>query len=124
MPRVHLLCGLNGAGKTTHARHLEAGLPAVRFSLDEWMLRLHEMRFDHPQYAALAGKCTDQIWDLALQVLAAGVDVVVDWNQWSRARRRTWCARADSAGRLVVLHYVRVPLDEAVGPTRAVLRVP
>ncbi|MDN5726533.1 MAG: ATP-binding protein [Propionibacteriales bacterium] len=32
---VHLLCGLNGAGKTTHARRLEAELPAVRFTLDE-----------------------------------------------------------------------------------------
>ncbi|NJC23977.1 putative kinase [Arthrobacter pigmenti] len=39
-PRVHLLCGLNGAGKTTYARQLEHELPAVRFSLDEWMLHL------------------------------------------------------------------------------------
>ena len=35
-PRVHLLAGLNGAGKTTFARQLEADLPAVRFTLDEW----------------------------------------------------------------------------------------
>lgn len=40
-PTVHLLCGLPGAGKTTLARRLEAGLPAIRFSLDEWMLRLY-----------------------------------------------------------------------------------
>lgn len=31
MTRVHLLCGLPGAGKTTHARRLAAALPAVRF---------------------------------------------------------------------------------------------
>ncbi|WP_460532347.1 AAA family ATPase [Flindersiella endophytica] len=37
--RVHLLCGLVGAGKTTCARRLAADLPAVRFSPDEWMLR-------------------------------------------------------------------------------------
>ena len=39
-PAVRLVCGLNGAGKTTLARELEATLPAVRFRLDEWMLRL------------------------------------------------------------------------------------
>jgi len=39
-PEIHLLAGLNGAGKRSHARHLEASLPAVRFSLDEWMLQL------------------------------------------------------------------------------------
>ena len=43
-PTVHLLCGLPGAGKTTLARQLEAGLPAVRFSLDERMLRSEGLR--------------------------------------------------------------------------------
>lgn len=45
---VHLLAGLNGSGKTTHARRLEKTVPAVRFTLDEWMLRLHDMKFDDP----------------------------------------------------------------------------
>jgi len=34
-PTVHLLCGYNGVGKTTYAKHVEKVLPAVRFSLDE-----------------------------------------------------------------------------------------
>jgi predicted kinase len=34
-PEIHLLAGLNGAGKTTRARRLADTLPAVRFSLDE-----------------------------------------------------------------------------------------
>jgi predicted kinase len=51
-PTVHLLCGLPGAGRTTHARRLAAERPAVRFSLDEWMLRLYRLRYDDPEYAA------------------------------------------------------------------------
>lgn len=43
---IHLLAALNGAGKTTLARRLEATLPAARFSLDEWMLRLYGTSFD------------------------------------------------------------------------------
>ena len=85
-PRVHLLAGLNGAGKTTCARRLEADLPAVRFTLDEWMLRLHELRYDDPTYPELAESCKSLTWDTVLQVLRARVDVVLDWNQWSRKR--------------------------------------
>lgn len=35
LPEVHLLAGLNAAGKTTFAKQLERSIPAVRFSLDE-----------------------------------------------------------------------------------------
>ena len=113
-PRVHLLGGLNGAGKTTYARRLEADVPAVRFTLDEWMLRLHDLRYDDPAYPELAERCKSLIGDTALEVLRAGVDVVLDWNQWSRERRREWATRATQAGFEPVLHCVRVPLDRAI----------
>lgn len=47
--RVHLLCGLPGAGKTTYAARLAAENSAVRFSLDEWMLRLYPWTYDDPE---------------------------------------------------------------------------
>lgn len=62
---------------------------------------------------ALEG-CTDLIWDVAQQILSTGTDVVLDWNQWSRARRKIWRDRALSAGHEPVLHYVRVPLETAI----------
>ncbi len=119
-PRVHLLCGLNGAGKTTHAHHLARTLPGVRFSLDEWMLTLHGMRYDDPRYPEAAGVCQELIWSIAVQVLQTGVDVVLDWNQWSRQRRCEWRRKAEFAGTRPVLHYVRVPLEVAI--TRAAAR--
>jgi len=36
-PRLIIVCGLPGSGKTTHAKLLEARLGAIRFSPDEWM---------------------------------------------------------------------------------------
>jgi len=40
MPTAHLIHGYLGAGKTTFARQLERNIPAIRFSHDEWMVRL------------------------------------------------------------------------------------
>lgn len=111
---VHLLAGLNGAGKSTHARRLQHECPAVRFTLDEWMLRLHQLRYDDPRYPELAANCQDLIWDLALQVLATGTDVVLDWNQWSRTRRETWRDKALASGHHPVLHYLPVPVETAI----------
>ncbi|NCT91870.1 ATP-binding protein [Cellulomonas sp. APG4] len=112
---VHLLAGLNGAGKTTHARRLEAEGPAVRFTLDEWMLRLHGLSYEDPRYPELSERCRRLIWDVALQVLATGTDVVLDWNLWSRDRRERWRDEALSAGYRPVLHHVAVPLETALG---------
>ncbi len=114
MTRVHLLCGLPGAGKTTHARRLAAELPAVRFSLDEWMLRLYALGYDESGYAEKAEACQGLIWSMAQQVLALGHDVVLDWNLWSRERRAEWFGKAASAGNEVLMHYVNVPVETAV----------
>jgi predicted kinase len=38
MPTVHMIAGLIGSGKSTFARRLERELPALRISLDEWIV--------------------------------------------------------------------------------------
>lgn len=115
---VHLLCGLPAAGKSTVARQLDQTRPAVRFTLDEWMLRLHALPYDDPQYAELSGRCQELIWSTAQQVLFNGVDVVLDWNQWSRRRRAHWRDKALRAGHGVRLHHVDVPVEVAVERAR------
>jgi len=39
-PRLIIICGLPGAGKTTHAKALERKLGAIRLSADDWMAAL------------------------------------------------------------------------------------
>ena len=114
MPTLHLLAGLPGAGKTTLARRICDEAPAVRFTLDEWMLRLYGLSYDDPSYGDRAVEVRELIWDSAQQVLRAGIDVVLDWSQWSRAKRAEWKQRATENGWAVVLHYVATPADVSV----------
>lgn len=112
--RLHLLYGLSGSGKSTLARTLQEQGPAVRFTLDEWMLRLHpELSIENPSYGERAEVVRALIWSVAEQVLRSGVDVVLDWNSWSRVRR-TWAReRAETVGAEVVLHRLSTSLEES-----------
>lgn len=112
--RVHLFYGLPGSGKSTLARALATGGPAVRFTLDEWMLRLHpEVSFDDDAYGELLEPVRELIWSIAEQVLASGVDVLLDWNSWSTQRRRWAIERAQAAGAEVVVHVLSTSVEDA-----------
>jgi predicted kinase len=78
------------------------------------MLRLYGLRYDDPRYAERLESCQDLIWDVALQVLGLGHDVILDWNQWSRERRAKWQRRAEEHGFASQLHFIDVPAEKAI----------
>jgi predicted kinase len=78
------------------------------------MLRLYQRRYDDPEYPALVDRCTDLIWSTAQQVLSVGIDVVLDWNLWSRHRRQVWRDKIESAGHHPVLHHLTAPIETAI----------
>lgn len=112
--RVHLLYGLAGSGKTTLARELSSSGRGVRFTLDEWMLRLHPgLDFESTAYGEKAAQVREVIWKIAEQILIAGVDVVLDWNSWSLARRSWAVERASAIGATVHLHWLTASVEVA-----------
>jgi predicted kinase len=78
VPTVHALAGLAGAGKTTVAVKIARVTPAVRFSLDEWMLRLYGLHYEDDVYVQRLEPCRALVLKVAGQVLASGVDVILD----------------------------------------------
>lgn len=119
-PKAHAMCGVVGAGKTTTARRLARELPALRLTLDEWMLKLYgPRRYDDPEYVAAIPRCMDVMWDVAGQVLSLGVSVILDWNHWDETRRADSRRRAAAVGVGLVVHYVEVPLKVAIAQAGA-----
>src|SRR5919107_5024025 len=108
MPRLILMCGLPGAGKTTQAKALAAALPFARLSPDEWLTALGFDLFD----AAARDRVEQHLWRHAQDLLRVGVDVILENGFWGRAERDRYRRTARDLGATVHLHYLDVPLDE------------
>jgi predicted kinase len=104
MPTAHLIHGYLGAGKTTLAKRLEAKLPALRFSHDDWMSRLNG---EDPPEADFAENHR-RVWNLMAtlwpRALALGLDVVLDLGFWRRSERDHARDLAQAAGAEVRLY--------------------
>lgn len=98
MATAHLIHGFIGAGKTTLAKRLEAELPAIRFTHDEWMAALYGS--DPPaerfgEYYRRVSGVMEGVW---VRCLELGLDVVLDFGLWTRRDRDTLRARVASVG--------------------------
>ncbi len=115
MPRVHLIEGPVGAGKSTYAIDLSARINAPWICLDEWIARLFLP--DRPAAASVdwyltrKKRCEEQIWRTALALLAAGTNVILELGLLTREKREAFCSRADEAGYEVSIHVLDAPVD-------------
>ena len=106
-PKLIIVCGLPGSGKTTHAKQLEAELRAVRFCPDEWMEVLAVNLWDE----TMRGRIEALQWYVGQQLLAIGVSVIIEWGTWSRSERDALRLRARELGAAVELHYLSASVD-------------
>jgi predicted kinase len=106
-PRLIIVCGLPGAGKTTLAKKLEHNLRAVRFCPDEWMQQLAIDLWDEGRRA----KIEAFQWELGQQLLALGQTIIIEWGTWGRTERDALRIAARSLGAVVELRYVSAPVQ-------------
>ena len=107
-PRLILICGLPGSGKTTLAKQLAPEVPAVRLCPDEWKHDLGIDYYDEDGRVRLEAR----LWRLAQELLGLGQSVVMENGFWAREERDGLRLGARSLGAAVELHYLEAPVDE------------
>ncbi|APA67892.1 AAA family ATPase [Janthinobacterium sp. 1_2014MBL_MicDiv] len=112
-PTLHLVCGKIASGKSTLSARLASAPHTVRISEDSLLAQLYPGQIASlADYVACAARLRAAIAPLALQMLQAGVSVVLDFPANTPASRAWMRELFQQAGTPHVLHYLDVPDEQ------------
>ena len=105
-PVLYLICGQIGAGKTTFAKKLEHETGAIRFTPDEWMLKLYPEMPPKEEFDDYFFRCCDVIWTVASEILNRGGGVILDFGFWKYTDREKYRKLASEIGAESKFYYI------------------
>ena len=110
-PVAYIIIGFIGSGKTTFARKLEKETGAVRFTKDEWVVRLFGNTPPKDKFEEYDNRMAFLATDMALKCLKAGVSVIIDEGFWVKEHRDAIREKVRKAGAIPKLYYLEVPFE-------------
>lgn len=111
-PTLHLMCGKIASGKSTLAKSLAEEHRALVLSEDQWLSRLYPEQIKSvADYLQCARQIRGVLGPLVIDVLSAGVSVVLDFPANTVADRQWLRGLADTAKVPHCLHYLAVDDD-------------
>ena len=115
MPKVHLIEGPVGAGKSTYASALVHRTNGVHVALDEWFAVLFSP--DRPAadvaawYMQRKERLLAVIWSHGRRVLASGTDVILELGLIQRQSRVAFGRQIQDEGFELAVHVLDAPLE-------------
>lgn len=107
-PRLIVVCGLPGSGKTTIARQIEQNTGAIRLNIDEWVAALGVDFWDDE----FRHKLERRLYKHDLTLLKLGQSIILEDGTWTRDERDELRGVARKLGAAIEIHYFNVPFDE------------
>lgn len=110
MPRIHLIEGPVGAGKSTYAAALAGRIGGVHIALDEWFARLFSP--DRPNadvmtwYAGRKARLVDLLWSHALVLLESGAKPILELGLVQYSSRKAIYQKAAAVGVELQVHVL------------------
>ncbi len=110
-PLAHIIVGFIGSGKTTFARKLERETGAIRFTKDEWMVRVFGNTPPKDKFEDYDNRMASLATDMALKCLQAGIDVIIDEGFWVKEHRDEISRKVKNVGAIPKLYYLEAPFE-------------
>ena len=110
-PLAHIVIGFIGSGKTTFARQIEQETGAVRFTKDEWMVRIFGNSPPKDKFAEYDTKMASLATDMALKCLKAGISVVIDEGFWAKEQRAEIGDKVRKVGAVPKFYYIEASFE-------------
>lgn len=120
MPKLILMHGYIGVGKTTYARTLAETSGAVLFVADDWMVHFYGQNPDVANFGRFYQNVQSMIWMMAQDFIKRGHNVILDCGFWKRAERDEYRARAKALD--AVAQIYQVTCDDQLAKARALAR--
>lgn len=109
-PTLHMICGKIAAGKSLLAARLSAAETTVRISEDDWLGGLFGDRMQTPgDYVTYSAKLQGVVGPHVVNLLEAGVTVVLDFAANTVAQRQWMRGILDQTTAAHQLHVLDVP---------------
>jgi len=114
---AHIIIGFIGSGKTTFARKLEKETGAIRFTKDEWMVKIFGNTPPKDKFEEYDTKMASLATDMALKCLQAGIDVILDEGFWTKEHRDAIREKVKNVGAIPKLYYIETPVEVMITRT-------